>query len=247
MHEVSHPRRKLAVETAQNVRDLGGYTTHDGRVTQWQRFVRAGDMEKLSGDDQRRLIDHGIDAIIDLRMQHEVESLPNVFQSSREVTWYNHDFWGNRFDNYRSTRRGAAPEVKLADLYCSGLQASGFVVKDIMITIANNDHRGFAFHCRSGKDRTGIVAALLLSIAGVPRDTIIADYALTAELLATPDAKRVKPGQPGAYLHGCAPDTMALTLDFIDEQYGGVEDYLESVGVEVQHLGRIRALLLEER
>jgi protein-tyrosine phosphatase len=247
MDEISHPRRPLAVETAQNVRDLGGYTTHDGRMTQWHRLIRAGDMERLSGVDQRRLIDHGIDAIIDLRMQREVTSLPNVFQRSAEVTWYNHDFWGDRFDDYRSTRRGASPEVKLADLYCAGLVASGFVVKDIMTTIADSGHRGFAFHCRSGKDRTGIVAALLLAIAGVPNETIIADYALTSKFLDTPNAKRVKPGQPGAYLHGCAPQTMALTLDFIDQQYGGVQDYLSSVGVQPQHMGRIRTLLLEER
>jgi protein-tyrosine phosphatase len=242
--ETHHPERGLDIGSAQNVRDLGGYSTRDGGTTQWGRFVRAGDMDQLSADDQAKLIDYGIDAVIDLRMQKEVTEMPNVFSDSEHVAFYNHDFWGDRFIDYRSGKRGAPPEVKLADLYCSGLVKSGFIMAEIMKTIADGGHSGFAYHCRSGKDRTGLVSALLLAIADVPEETICADYALTAKYLFSPDKdKRVKPDQPGYYLHGCAPETMALTLAFINDEFGSVVGYLTETGVTEQQQQRIRARL----
>ena len=245
MTETTHPKRALGIESAQNVRDLGGYTTASGRETQWGRFVRAGDMDQLNESDQQKLLDYGITTVIDLRMQREVRQMPNVFSVSRRVNFHNHDFWGDRFDDYRSTRRGAPPEVKLADLYCAGLVESGFVMADIMTTIADAEEHGFAYHCRSGKDRTGLVSALLLAVAGVPEETICADYALTGEYLKSSGDKRVKPGEPGYYLHGCAPETMALTLDFLRTEYSSAVGYLGHVGVGDSQIDRIRSKLLD--
>jgi|TARA_B110000240_G_scaffold192137_1_gene235815 protein-tyrosine phosphatase len=246
MLELDHPKRKLDIPSAQNVRDLGGYATSDGRQTQWGRFVRAGDMDQLTAEDQQKLIDHGINTVIDLRMVKEVTQMPNVFTNSSQVRFHIHDFWGDRFRDYRSTSRGAPPEVKLADLYCAGLVQSGFVMADIMTTIADSEDHGFAYHCRSGKDRTGLVSAMLLAIAGVPEETICADYALTEKFLRKPDSdKRVKPGQPGYFLTGCSPETMALTLAFITQEYGGVEDYLAQLGVDADQISRVKSKLLD--
>ena len=245
MDELRHPRRGLGLTTAENVRDLGGYSTNDGRITCWNRFVRSGDMINLSDDDQQALIEYGVTAVIDLRMAKEYEVQPNAFAGSDRVKFYNHDFWGTRFDDYRSWRKGAAPEQKLADLYCSGLEKSGFVMRDIMITFADTDDTGFAFQCRSGKDRTGMVAALLLTIAGVPRDTICADFELSAEYLpdSTPTEDDLK--KPGAYQKGCSAETMSLTLGFLDDAFGSPLDYLDAQGVTPIQIERIRAKLLD--
>ncbi len=241
MEETLHPDRGLDIESAQNVRDLGGYKTADGGRTAWNRFVRSGDMDKMTEEDQKKLIAHGIGAVIDLRMAREIAEMPNVFSGSREVNFYIHDFWGDRFDTYRSKSKGAPPEVKLADLYCSGLIISGFIMAEIMTTIADTSDNGFAFHCRSGKDRTGLVGAMLLAIAGVPDETICADYALTSTYLNSPDTdKYVKDGQPGAYLKGCSPKTMALTLEFLQENFSGAEGYLKHIGVSDEQISRVR-------
>ncbi len=246
MSPTQHARRVLNLERAQNVRDLGGYGTASGQTTQWRRFVRSGDMDNMSAADQQILVDHGVRTVIDLRMAKEIEAAPNVFSRSDAVNFVIHDFWGTRFDTYRSGKRGAPPEVKLADLYCAGLEASGFVMGEIMQTFADAEEPGFAFHCRSGKDRTGLVAALLLEVAGVPRETVCADYALTAELLLSPDAdKQIDPNQPGYYLRGCAPETMALTLQFLDDQFGGPVSYLGAQGVDDRALERVRSHLLD--
>jgi protein-tyrosine phosphatase len=244
MDEIQHPNRGLDIESARNVRDLGGYSTQDGGSTQWGRFVRSGDMDQMTQADQEKLIAYGIKSVIDLRMAHEIAAAPNVFARSQEANFYIHDFWGDRFDNYRSIQKKAPPEVKLADLYCSGLDKSGFIMAEIMSTIADSEDVGFAFQCRSGKDRTGLVAAILLAIAGVPDATICADYALTATFLKTSeDDQFVDPTTPGFYQRGCAPETMARTLAFLQENYSGVEGYLRHVGISDQQLLRIRAKL----
>ena len=224
--ELNDKRRVLGLSSVQNVRDLGGYTTADGSTTRWGRFVRSGDMDQLSEADQQALVTHGVGTVIDLRMEKETAAAPNQFSNSALVDFKVHDFWGHRFDNYRSRNKTASPEQKLADLYCEGLRQSAFVMADIMRTIANAP-RGVAFHCRSGKDRTGLVAAFLLELVGVPRAKVCADYSLTAGLLISADAdKQIDPNQPGAYLRGCAPETMARTLTFVDEEFSGVANYL---------------------
>ena len=247
MDETLHPDRCLDIASTQNIRDLGGYSTPEGTATCWNRFVRSGDMDRLTLPDQQKLIDYGINTVIDLRMQREAGAAPNVFTGSPQVAFVNHDFWGDRFDDYRSQRKGAPAEAKLADLYCSGLVESGFIMADIMGTIANSSSNGFIFHCRSGKDRTGLVAALLLALAGVSTQTICADYALTASLLISTEADRqIDPNQPGYYLRGCERETMALTLRFLDEEYGGVEAYLQHLGVSKGQIRRIREKLLDK-
>jgi|TARA_Y100000310_G_scaffold297634_1_gene330802 protein-tyrosine phosphatase len=244
--ETLHPKRVLDIASAENVRDLGGYSTEDGGSTQWGRIVRSADMDRLTTSDQQKLIDYGIGTVIDLRMQREVARMPNVFSDSSRVSFHNHDFWGDRFEDYRSKDRAAPAEAKLADLYCEGLVASGFVMADIMQTIAASDRDGVIYHCRSGKDRTGLVSALLLSIAGVRTETICADYALTSQLLTTADPNnQIKPGERGYYLQGCAAETMERTLDFLATEFSGVPGYLGSLGVEDAQLARIRQKLCD--
>ena len=243
MDETLHPNRGLDIKSAENVRDLGGYSTVDGGTTQWARFVRSGDMNQLTQADQQSLVSYGIGSVIDLRMGWEIADAPNVFSRSQLVNFYNHDFWGDRFDTYRSGSRGAAPEKKLADLYCSGLVKSGFIMADIMCTIADSAESGFAFQCRSGKDRTGLVAALLLAVAGVPDDTICADYALTSSFLNSAPDSDADPKQPGYYLKGCAVETMALTLGFLEQKYSGAEGYLRQLDVSARQILRIREKL----
>ena len=245
MNETRDARRAIPLTGGENVRDLGGYSTPSGDMTRWGRFVRAGDMHELTDADQARLIDYGIGTVIDLRMDWECAEKPNVFAGSDRVVFQRHDFWGDRFDDYRSPDRSAPPERKLADLYCAGLRESGFVVADIMATFADGGDGAFIFHCRSGKDRTGLVSALLLAIAGVEDPVICDDFALTSAYLKSEAVNPIDARKPGAWQRGCAPDTMARTLAFVRETYGDAAGYLRHVGVPDATIGRLRERLLD--
>ena len=243
MNELVDPRRNLNLDSVQNLRDLGGYSTKEGRKTKWGVFLRSGDMSAMTKDDQAALLRQGIRCVIDLRMAKEIAKAPNVFSDSNEVAFFNHDFWGTRFDDYRSKRKSATPEEKLSDLYCAGLEINGFVMAAVMKTLASGEG-SFVFHCRSGKDRTGLVAALLLVIAGVPDEVVAKDFGLSTTYLNEPELTEDDLKKPGAYQKGSAPETMMLTLEFLRDRYGGVEGYLSDQGVSVSEIDSVRAKIL---
>ena len=89
------PRRHIELKGAQNVRDLGGYTTKDGRLTQWGRFLRSDGMHLLTEADQEKLLDYGVGTVIDLRMKLEVEATPNVFSRSARVDFHHLNLMAN--------------------------------------------------------------------------------------------------------------------------------------------------------
>ena len=243
MNELIDPRRNLNLDSVQNLRDLGGYSTKEGRKTKWGIFLRSGDMSAMTKDDQAALLRQGIRCVIDLRMAKEIAIAPNVFSDSKKVAFFNHDFWGTRFDDYRSKRKTATPEEKLSDLYCAGLEINGFVMAAVMKTLASGEG-GFVFHCRSGKDRTGLVAAILLVIAGVPDEVVAKDFGLSATYLNEPELTEEDSKKPGAYQKGSAPETMMLTLEFLRDRYGGVEGYLRDQGVLVSEIDSVRGKIL---
>ena len=90
--ETLDPRRHIALKGAQNVRDLGGYSTVDGGRTQWGRFIRCANMHQLTEDDKRFLVEYGAGTVIDLRTSSSAERLPNAFAQSNEVVYRNYDF-----------------------------------------------------------------------------------------------------------------------------------------------------------
>ena len=243
MNELIDPRRNLNLDSVQNLRDLGGYSTKERRKTKWGIFLRSGDMSAMTKDDQAALLRQGIRCVIDLRMAKEIAIAPNVFSDSKKVAFFNHDFWGTRFDDYRSKRKTATPEEKLSDLYCAGLEINGFVMAAVMKTLASSEG-SFVFHCRSGKDRTGLVAALLLVIAGVPDEVVAKDFGLSTTYLNEPELTEDDLKKPGAYQKGSAPETMMLTLDFLRDRYGGVEGYLRDQGVSVSEIESVREKIL---
>lgn len=236
--------RVLPLDGAENVRDIGGYATKSGQITQFGRFIRSGDMHSLTQNDQQALLEYGIASVIDLRMSWEINAQPNVFSDSSRVDFNIHDFWGDRFDDYRSANKTASPARKLADLYCQGLELSGFIMAEVMHTFAAS--RGaHIFHCRSGKDRTGLVAAMLLTIADVPDDTICADFMQSQRHLKTVTINPIATQAPGAWQKTCEPETMQLTLDFLRNRYGSTASYLQAKGVSARELQTIKDALVE--
>jgi protein-tyrosine phosphatase len=257
--ETLDPKRHLAFDGAANLRDLGGYTTSDGRQTRWRRFVRSATPNGISEKGQRELIDYGVGAIIDLRAPTDLETSPNIFSESSEVAFHHHDFWGQRLKGFKSSPTSTGQAEKLADLYRTGLEKCSGVIVEILTTMTNGDH-ATVFHCSAGKDRTGIIAAMLLGVAGVPHDAVAADFALTDRHYHDPkrdhaesDPMSIPEGTLAnangdllpVYMHSCLPRTMLLALEFLDENHGGVEGYLRDSGLSAKHIARLRTKLLD--
>ncbi len=229
-------RRHIALEGSFNIRDLGGYATAQGTQTAWRRFLRADSPHALTEDGQARLQAEGLATVIDLRTEAEITETPNPFARRAGVAYAHRPLFAALAPGkLAETADGACP---LLGFYQSALDDRHEALHDIMTLIAGAGEGAVMFHCTAGKDRTGLVAALLLGLAEVSPDDIVADYALTEGLIADLvagflETARQRGGDVTAYarLLAAPAATMRDTLGHLETRYGSVPHYLTHIGV----------------
>ena len=241
--------RYLAWDACYNIRDIGGYPTQHESRTRWRALVRADNLYRLTPQGQAALRDYGVRTVIDLRFARELEREANPFaaqQDAEGMPRYLHLPVMDPDDAETNAALDAAESMQAE--YVIMLEKNkvriGSVIKAVAASLAEG---GVLVHCHGGKDRTGIVVALLLSLAGVPRQTIVEDYALSEALLEPPHSAWL---EKQAQAHGqpierprwmySRPETMQGALDYLDLQYGGVEGYLESAGMTQAEMTQVR-------
>ena len=237
--------REIPVQVAYNVRHLGGYLTASGRTTS-RATVRSASLHRLTSDGLGALRDNGVRAIVDFRSQVERE---------RDVTPDAAAFGLNRV-NAPVFEQDASPVglegefTGFATVYVSMLESGRNAYRSLFETIATTDG-AVLFHCAAGKDRTGVAAALLLSLVDVPDTTIVEDYALSETLLAPVlsewlprMAERGIDEQRARAILAAKPDDMIATLAYIRARFGSSEGYLTEVGVAASAISEVRAKLL---
>ena len=250
MEETLDPKRRLEIEGANNVRDLGGYRTRSGSCTRWQRFLRADSLHRLSPDAQNLLLDYGVRKVIDLRRTNETVAEPNVFACSAGVKYHHLNMIGDEDLGIEPLPEEAERPRQIAHSYCGFLDKCQVQVGRILETLVGSGNQAALYHCAGGKDRTGIISALLLGLAGVPEETIAADYGLTARYLVEPYLTSLE-ADPAIRTWSdyqreqCPLETMLLVLDHLERNYGGVEDYVRTVGLSEDQIGRLRDGLVE--
>ena len=240
------PSRRLEWEALLNARDLGGLPTAGGRETRWGAVVRSDSLSSLTPAGRDAAVAYGIRTIVDLRLPFELKDEPNPFAARDQhgVAYHNVSF-------IDPASRPPGMATTLAEDYLGMLDRFGRRVARVVTTIADAPDGGVVIHCAAGKDRTGLIVALLLSTAGVAPELIADDYALTAESLRSRDERYLAEG-PGeraereaAIRHFRArPEVMAEVLAGLDDRYGGAERYLLGIGVRPADVDRIRARLL---
>lgn len=242
------PERVIALEGLHNLRDLGGYETMSGASTRWRSVLRSDGPAQLGAASQARLIEMGLGTVIDLRSPREVERHPNPFDSHDAVEFHSLPLFGALAPI--PTLHNGGRLFDMAARYREALDDCRKAMAQVFAAIAAAGPGMVLFHCSVGKDRTGIIAAILLRLAGVDEDTVIADYALT-ETVAAPllDGYRQKalaqgadPALVDAYL-GCPPATMRSTLDHLETQHGGAPGYLGGIGLDAGDVARLKARL----
>ena len=235
-------RRHFAWEGCFNARDLGGLSTRDGRTTRHGVFLRGDTLCKLTEDGRRSLLEDGVRTVVDLRGAEELEREPNPFASIDDV----------RYEHRPLNDPGVTSRISAIDdpteRYRVMLDGNGQRIAEILSVIAGSP-RAVLFHCFAGRDRTGIVAAILLRLTGVPDDLIVQDYAVSDERLVTRyeewrarqnEIQRARMDQSIVE----AETTIRGTLGHLDEKYGGVEAYLLKHGLDPAAIGRLKGDLI---
>jgi protein-tyrosine phosphatase len=238
--------RVLKLEGAYNVRDLGGYQTADGRITQWGRVFRADGLHKLSEQDQQVLVSLGIRTVVDLRHTNEIQKMKNVFADSAYMAYHNISLI-----NPATTIK---PSIQsLGDMYVNILDECQPLIRRVFeLLLTDHEKDAALFHCTAGKDRTGIISALLLDLVGVPYEVIMDDYAMTAYCIAPlmdelRDNSRqdLVPVEALEKFLGCDRENMLMMLAHLKEAYGGGERYLLAIGLSEPILATLKRKLLE--
>lgn len=225
-----------------NVRDLGGLPLEDGGETRRGVLVRSDSVRRLSEEGWRSLEAHGIDRIVDLRWPEELAEDPPRDLAIDVVHVSLFGAYDPEFkDDIEEYIAKDDPAGYWASSYTAVLEARKPEVARALTAVADADGP-VCFHCAGGKDRTGIVAALVLRLAGVPVREVAADYALSAVLLEK------EPPPPNAsarstFMRHTPPEAMERVLGHVERTYGSVAGYLRACGLDDARIERLRERL----
>lgn len=243
--------QKLQIKGTYNVRDLGGYITEDGKTTKVGMLIRSGNLDKLPQASQQQVIDYGVRTIIDLRNEWEQRHYPNVFTVASQITYHNLPLLGDALTNNEAWQAVKDDYVERHELYIKYLEWHKSQIATIITTIVNADSATM-FHCHAGKDRTGIITALLLSIVGICDTAIAQDYSLSsseiAHLIAEWREYNLKNGHDMAQFERdvvSKPQTIMSMMAYIKETYGTTAAYLQSCGVLDSTLTKLHQKFVE--
>ena len=247
---LAHPQRKLTLAGCVNFRDLGGYPAADGRSIRWRQLFRADGLTRLDEDDCAQLADLGLATVIDLRTNGEVEQRGRFPEDAFEVE-YHHLPLTDVLPPTEDLSRYDEPAfvtTRYQQLFSEG---SSSLTRAVQL-LAEPGALPAVFHCSAGKDRTGVLAALVLGFLGVPREVIVEDYALSAEAM-TALLERLKQEYAESVAEveryapaviSVSPQTMAAFLDSLEADHGSFDDLARSLGV-TDAVAQLRAMLLE--
>lgn len=235
----SEKKRILELEGIQNLRELGGYTTRSGQKILYNRLLRSGNLDQVPAKTQVRLLAYGVNYIIDVRDQWEQAKYSNVFTDNANVRYQNIPFIGDAHLKDDESERKMDEADSLSDTYAFLLDNCKVQIASIMQAIAESSKTDCTIvHCVAGKDRTGLIIALLLAILDIPDETIIQDYAYSGlwskELenqwqIEGDDSQQIMKRKRDA---AATQGIMQKTLRYLEESYGGINDYLDAIGCD---------------
>lgn len=218
--------RRLPLSDTPNFRDLGGYATQNGGVTRFNVFYRSACPRSFNDFDRARLAQLNVATAVDLRGGSNVDETMRAFVSDG-ITIYNIPIGTNEIPKFA---------YEVPDGYMKIVEHENFA--DVFRTLA--DCQGAAvFHCFAGKDRTGVVAAMLLMLAGVADEDIIADYTLTYAYFL----KRLRQdflrtdAEPDVFRP--LPEHMEGFLQLFRAKYGDARSYLLQLGLTADRIDGI--------
>lgn len=228
-----------------NFRDLGGVPARDGRTVRWRRLFRSDTLSGLSEDDREAFGSLGVRTVVDLRRPSEVEKHGRVPEwdglEHRNIV-LEHQEWTDK-----PYRDGDDPMRYLADRYRELVEEASDGIATAVGLIADERTAPVVVHCMAGKDRTGVLIALTLSLLGVPDDEIDAEYQLsTAGNERFIEWYRAN-GNPDAVMvpwFRSWPGTMRTFLSELRERHGSVERYLTGAGLAPDAIPALREHLL---
>jgi protein-tyrosine phosphatase len=263
--------RSMGLEGAPNCRDIGGYVSSNGEQVKWGMFYRSDDLVGLTDGDMVKFEMLSLNRIIDFRQDSEFErdGYDETYEGNESIYDMLPFSYGDPYilSVELPDQLGAelAWDVRLVDYpnwYVNILEQNKDEIKQVFERFADPVQYPLLIHCSQGKDRAGVVSALVLLLLNVPESTILEDYMLTCELVdieakmmrlemglkmlsdIVPEGVTADDWRP---MLGCLENTMVNLIDHIEAKYGGVEGVLESIGIMQDRQEIVREILLADQ
>ena len=252
---LGHPKRMIEMERVHNFRDLGGYPTASGATTKWRTLYRADGLHRLRSDSDIEIVEAlKLKSVIDLRTKREQREQGIFPLNQIEVDFHHVSIVDATWSDSKETPQIDDPVEFLIWGYRDLLEIGADKFALAIRILSEKSNVPAVFHCAAGKDRTGVLAALVLSLVGVSNEYICADYGLTKRAIErtiawakehhSDMAKRWITINP-VYL-AAEPEAMRVILDDISAAHGSVANYVRSLGVTDAEITSLSALLLEQ-
>lgn len=233
--------RLIPLQGALNARSFAGLQGRHGLIPAGS-FIRTADLSRLTPADRHLLAGQGVTLDVDLRTAEELADSPDVLADDARFGYVRISLLGEESIDIRKM------PASLGELYEHALDANKAQFRQVFQTIAAQPDGTVLFHCTAGKDRTGMVSALLLSLAGVPEQDIVHNYAISAHYLKpmmessqSGMSDKIKAHPNLAALMGTPPEAMEAFMAKLQDQYGGAEAYMRTIGLSD---GEVQALLV---
>lgn len=243
--------RFIPLKGCYNFRDLGGYPTQDGRTVKWRRLFRSDNHYHLTNEDVEYVANTlGVVTVVDLRTPDEFRKDASRANTIPSAQYHNIPFL-QELATGGLMNTDQDPVERYATAYLGILRNAGNHIARALTTLATGDSLPAVFHCSAGKDRTGLLSALVLGMLGVSKETIIEDYAITNQVIdqiihrlsAAPGNEHLK-SRPAAYFQA-QPEVMERVFAEISSVYGDVVSYVRAQGVAESSIAQIQKDLLD--
>lgn len=245
--QIQQANKPLPVFGTANLRELGGYYTTDGRITKTHVFLRSDELHDIDENGREFLHNYGLNLDVDLRDEIEILAAPD--EINRRNVKYDHIPLFSKIEadivkDELERKKELIPHT-MSELYIDILENQK---KSILkaVTALIKDDKCSLFHCTNGKDRTGVIAMLLLGAVGVPDGTIVADYAASAkyrEGKLEEEQKKYERFEKMGVIPDSAfeskPEFMQKTLEYLNSNYKNALNYLTQIGLSEKLAGRL--------
>ncbi|MBC2605094.1 tyrosine-protein phosphatase [Pelagicoccus albus] len=255
------------MEGAQNFRDLGGYTTQEGKTVKWGKIYRSNALDKLTDSDQELLKELNIGTVCDLRDEKELAKSPDRLPEDSDIDYINLNIQealakatGKKIDESAmlALQGKSNEEIEVLGNELMENAYAGFALyaaplyAKIFAQLLDDEH-ALVFHCQAGKDRAGVGSALILLALGVDEATILEDYMISGKVWTMPDSVveqyaahyGVDPIVMKQFM-GTRISWMQSAFNAIKSKYGSYDAYFEeALQLDQNKLAKLRSLYLE--
>ncbi|KNZ42025.1 tyrosine-protein phosphatase [Acetobacterium bakii] len=253
--ETQLAKRLIQLENSINIRDIGGYTGHEGRKVKWRKVIRSEELAHLSDKDVAYFEDLDLKHAFDFRNKRKADQQVDRLPESTEYHLIPiFDSFNQGISEMDFTQPGSVDTFMRA-IYKIQTEDRAQCFAEVLKVLTEPSEFPILYHCTNGKDRTGFMTYLILSLLGVAEETIISDYTLTnltfdESYLLLGNIMSEELGVENHHLwefYGVKPAWLQISILYIKENFGTVEEYLLSeTDLTTEDFEKIRENLLEK-